>query len=36
VPDLVLIGHDEDALFPLATTPAAPMVASGGNDCMVR
>ncbi|KAL6755216.1 WD40 repeat-like protein [Haematococcus lacustris] len=35
VPDLALTGHEDEALFPLATTPAAPCVASGGNDCLV-
>lgn len=34
--DLVLTGHEDEALFPLATTPAGPRVASGGNDCNVR
>lgn len=31
-----LVGHEDEALFPLATTLAAPLVASGGNDCLVR
>ncbi|KAG1670180.1 hypothetical protein FOA52_000892 [Chlamydomonas sp. UWO 241] len=35
VPELKLTGHTEDALFPLATTTAGPMVASGGGDYMV-
>jgi hypothetical protein len=35
VPDLLLTGHDDEALFPLATTAAGPAVASGGNDSHV-
>uniref|UniRef100_A0A7S3VQR3 Histone-binding protein RBBP4-like N-terminal domain-containing protein n=1 Tax=Dunaliella tertiolecta TaxID=3047 RepID=A0A7S3VQR3_DUNTE len=35
IPDMKLVGHEDEALFPLATTPAAPLVASGGNDCLV-
>eukprot|EP00798_Chlamydomonas_sp_ICE-L_P030922 gene30922-35977_t len=35
VADLKLTGHEEDALFPLATSRVAPFVASGGNDKLV-
>jgi hypothetical protein len=30
--DAKLVGHEKDALFPLATCNAAPLVASGGTD----
>ncbi|WIA34025.1 hypothetical protein OEZ86_012406 [Tetradesmus obliquus] len=30
--DVKLVGHEKDALFPLATCSAAPLVASGGTD----
>jgi hypothetical protein len=30
--DVKLVGHEKDALFPLATCNAAPLVASGGTD----
>lgn len=36
VPDLVLAGHKDIAAFALATTSAAPLVASGGSDNLVR
>lgn len=36
VPDLVLTGHKDIAAFALATTSAAPLVASGGSDNLVR
>ncbi|KAG2502120.1 hypothetical protein HYH03_000612 [Edaphochlamys debaryana] len=35
VPDLVLVGHEDEALFPLACSTAEPRVASGGNDHLV-
>jgi hypothetical protein len=35
VPDLVLSGHKDIAAFALATTSAAPLVASGGSDNLV-
>jgi len=35
LPDLRLIGHEADAVFPLATSLIAPVVASGGNDKLV-
>ncbi len=35
VPDLRLVGHEEEALFPLATSDVAPYIASGGSDKMV-
>eukprot|EP00195_Chlamydomonas_chlamydogama_P006777 CAMPEP_0202905910 /NCGR_PEP_ID=MMETSP1392-20130828/36561_1 /ASSEMBLY_ACC=CAM_ASM_000868 /TAXON_ID=225041 /ORGANISM="Chlamydomonas chlamydogama, Strain SAG 11-48b" /LENGTH=458 /DNA_ID=CAMNT_0049594215 /DNA_START=185 /DNA_END=1558 /DNA_ORIENTATION=+ len=35
VAELRLTGHEEDALFPLATSAVAPVIASGGNDKMV-
>ncbi|KAG2435598.1 hypothetical protein HYH02_011890 [Chlamydomonas schloesseri] len=35
VADLVLTGHEDEALFPLACSSAAPCVASGGNDQLV-
>ncbi len=31
-PDATLVGHEADALFPLATAAPAPLVASGGAD----
>ncbi|KAG1673556.1 hypothetical protein FOA52_003856 [Chlamydomonas sp. UWO 241] len=34
-PDLRLVGHKEDAMFPLATSAAAPFIASGGSDKLV-
>ncbi len=36
VPDLLLTGHEKIAQFPLATSSAAPCVASGGEDMLVR
>ncbi|KAG2438631.1 hypothetical protein HXX76_005179 [Chlamydomonas incerta] len=35
VADLVLTGHEDEALFPLACSSAGPYVASGGNDQLV-
>jgi hypothetical protein len=35
VADLKLVGHEKDALFPLATCNVAPVVASGGTDKLV-
>ncbi|EFJ52946.1 hypothetical protein VOLCADRAFT_30886, partial [Volvox carteri f. nagariensis] len=34
-PDLVLVGHEDDAPFPLACSAAQPRVGSGGNDQLV-
>ncbi|CAI5465468.1 unnamed protein product [Closterium sp. Yama58-4] len=34
-PDLILVGHTEDAEFAMATSPVAPLVISGGKDCNV-
>ncbi|GIL85595.1 hypothetical protein Vretimale_13300 [Volvox reticuliferus] len=34
-PDLVLVGHEDDAQFPLACSAGAPRVGSGGNDNLV-
>ena len=34
-PDLRLVGHEEEAVFPLAASDAAPFIASGGSDKMV-
>ncbi|GLI70202.1 hypothetical protein VaNZ11_015014 [Volvox africanus] len=34
-PDLVLVGHEDDAPFPLACSAGAPRVGSGGNDKLV-
>ncbi len=34
-PDLRLVGHEEEALFPLAACSSAPYVASGGSDKLV-
>ncbi|CAI7895778.1 unnamed protein product, partial [Closterium sp. NIES-54] len=31
-PDLILVGHTEDAEFAMATSPVAPLVISGGKD----
>lgn len=35
LPDLRLIGHEDIAVFPLATSLISPLVASGGNDKLV-
>eukprot|EP00798_Chlamydomonas_sp_ICE-L_P016080 gene16080-22219_t len=35
VAELKLVGHEDDALFPLSVSTLSPTVASGGSDCMV-
>lgn len=35
VPDMTLVGHEDQAQFPLATSSSRPMVASGGTDKLV-